>query len=130
QARLLARLAQRRALDAFLAVDVAAELQPLAELPVPREQARAAVGRQDPRRRRDVPGHAAAQQAVIVRRDEREEARRDLCRVRAGRRVALQQPGQEAPVHASTICSSRAKSTLPFWLCGSAANTRTTAGTM
>jgi len=50
---LLLRFAQRRPLYLGLAVDVPAELQPLAELAMVRQQA-AAGGIDDPRRRGDV----------------------------------------------------------------------------
>jgi len=61
---LLARLPERHREEVRVAVGVAAQLQPFAELAVQGQQGLPAVGANDPGRTRQVPGRARAQQAV------------------------------------------------------------------
>ena len=65
-ARFFAGFAEGDFFDVPLAVGVAAELQPAVELAVMREQAAAAVGREDPGGARDVAGPAGAVEAIGV----------------------------------------------------------------
>ena len=73
-ARFLAGFAEGDFVDVPLAVGVAAELQPAVELAVMREQAAAAVGREDPGGAGDVARPAGAVEAIGVRFDERADA--------------------------------------------------------
>ena len=71
EAALLPRLAQGDREQVGVPVRVSAELQPLAELPVERQQRPCAVGADDPCRAGQVARQAGAKEAVRVRDDER-----------------------------------------------------------
>ena len=77
-ARFFAGLAERDFFDLPLAVGVAAELQPAVELAMVRQQAAAAIGRENPGRAGDVPRPAGALEAIGVALDERADAVDDV----------------------------------------------------
>lgn len=96
--RFLARLAKRTRDDVRVAIRVAAELKPAAELPVVREQEPLAVLARDPRRRSDVSRQAAALEARARLLDERASAKRAGL-VGMARRIAREHVEQRLAMH-------------------------------
>ena len=99
QARFLAGFAERHFFDVPLAIGVAAELQPAAQLAMVREQAAAAIGREDPGRRRDVPGPAGALETIGPAIHERADPIDNGRLTRKGVAVAGQHVKQRPAVH-------------------------------
>ena len=106
--RFFARLAQRDLARVALAVGVAPELEPASELAMVGEQRLAVIGREDPRRRRDVSLAAAALEAIRMRQHEAADAPDDLGVVGASCDVACEQIDQEPAVHAQASVAAGA----------------------
>ena len=98
-ARFLAGFAERDFFDLRLAVGMTAELQPAIELAMVREQAAAAIGRDDPGRAGDVPRPAGPLEAIGVRLDQCDDAIDDVRLRRKGVPVALEHVEQRPAVH-------------------------------
>ena len=98
-AAFFARLAQGAAGHVGVAVRVPPELEPAAELAMVRQEELPPIGRQDPDRRRHMPGRAGPLEAVLVGLDQAPDALGDLgLRGMAGR-VAGEQLEQGSAMH-------------------------------
>ena len=104
QARFLFRFAQRRARQVAVAIGVAAELQPQAELAVMGQQRARAIGGHQPRRSGEVAGEALADERIGGIIEQRQEMADDLGFAGPAAGVILESGGERpaVPDHADS----------------------------